>query len=93
MIPCLVIASLTLSAPPCSVVGMRYVRACACGKRHKRYGRCRKSRPLCRAQRARVKGYYCSCDGYHYRHRRGGGFCEHSATSAERRNRLMYGAA
>jgi hypothetical protein len=41
--------------------------------------------------RAKVKGYYCSCDGYHYRHRRGSTLCEHNARADERRNRLLYG--
>lgn len=69
-----------VAAPPCS-----------CKRGHKRFGRCRKSRPLCRVMRSKIKGYYCSCDGYHYRHRRGSALCESNPSAVERRNRLLYG--
>jgi hypothetical protein len=68
-------------------------RACSCGKRHHRYGRCRVSRPLCHVMRLRVRGYFCSCDGYHYRHRKGGGLCVHAKGGQSRRNLLLYGVA
>ncbi len=71
-------------------VAPREVRpACGCKKGHKRFGRCRISRPLCRKMR-RAKGL-CGCTGYHYPHRKGGGFCEHGSLCNYYRNRVLYG--
>ena len=64
---------------------------CGCGKGHKRFGRCRISRPLCRKMRRR-KGL-CGCDGYHYPHREGGGLCAFARRAAHFRNLVLYGPA
>lgn len=64
---------------------------CRCNKGHKRFGRCRVSRPLCHRMREKAWGRPCQCDGYHYPHRMGGGFCEHGNLSNVYRNRVLYG--
>lgn len=64
---------------------------CGCKKSHRRFGRCRISRPLCRKMRRR-KGI-CGCDGYHYPHRMGGGLCEHGSLAQVYRNRILYGVS
>jgi len=62
-------------------------KPCSCKQSHPRYGRCRRSRPLCRLNRRT-----CGCSGYHYPHRPGSPLCEHNPRANDARNLILYGA-